>query len=134
MLVSRKPAAVWTASAEPAVPAGASSDTAAENCAESATTVIPQTMATTRVTATGAPKSSAEAIALSPDAAMAAIVVVVRPTRSASSPATMQPMPPLATTANAAELARTGSAAPAVAKLAARKSGIHVHMAYSSHM
>ena len=39
--VRTNPAASWSDRAEPAVPVGASSDTAAENWAESATTVSP---------------------------------------------------------------------------------------------
>ena len=45
-LVNVNPTAVWTDRADPAVPGGASSETADENCAESATTVTPQTRAT----------------------------------------------------------------------------------------
>ena len=68
----------------------------------------------------------------------------VRPTRSASSPAATQPTAPAPTTSAAAPLAMRRSsgfngtasgAMPAeVAKLASRKAGTHVHMAYSSHM
>jgi hypothetical protein len=65
---------------------------------------------------------------------MAAMVTVVRPSRSATMPATTQPMPPAATTRKAAKEARAGSVSPDAAKLAARKSGSHVHIAYSSHM
>src|SRR4051794_11017340 len=62
-----KPAATWTESAEPLVPAGASSETAVENCAESATTVMPQTMATPTTSGTGAPNRNAETTADVPE-------------------------------------------------------------------
>ena len=84
--VRRNPAAVCTASAEPAVPGGASSLTAVENCAESATTVTPHTSATARTMGAGAPKSRPVRIADVPETASAAIVSVVRPSRSAMSP------------------------------------------------
>ena len=69
-----------------------------------------------------------------PDTAMAAIVTVVRPMRSAKIPATTQPIPPDATTTKAARLAIPTSSTPAAANAARRKSGIHVHIAKSSHM
>ena len=81
--VSRKPAAVCSASADPAVPGGASSLMAVENWAESAITVMPQTTSTARMTAVGAPNRRPAAIALDPESAMAAIVRVVRPSLSA---------------------------------------------------
>ena len=55
--VSRKPIATWSDRADPAVPGGASSDTADENCAESATTVIPHTSATAKTIGAGEPNS-----------------------------------------------------------------------------
>ena len=61
--------------------------------------------------------------------AIAMIVTVVRPSRSATSPATTHPAPPDPTTAKAARLAAAGSLVPAAAKLAARKSGTQVHIA-----
>ena len=66
--------------------------------------------------------------------AIAPIVVVVRPTRSAMAPATRQPTTPTATTTNAARLANAGSSTPEAAKLAAKNSGTQVHIANSSHM
>ncbi len=44
--VSRKPSNVWIVSIVPTKPASTSSVMAAENCAESATMVMPQTIAT----------------------------------------------------------------------------------------
>jgi hypothetical protein len=87
-LVSVKPTAVWTDRADPAVPGGASSDTADENCAESATTDMPHTRATRTTMGTGAPNRIPATTAEVPDVASATIVVVVRPTRSAIAPAT----------------------------------------------
>ena len=129
MPVSRKPRAICRARADPAVPAGASSETAVENWAESATTVTPHTIAIATVIAGRAPKANPAAMALVPDTAIAAIVSVVRPRRSARRPARTQPMPPEATTTNAAALAAAGSCVPAAAKLAARNSGTQVHIA-----
>ena len=65
---------------------------------------------------------------------MAAIVMVVRPKRSARIPPATQPIPPAAITVNAASAAVAASVVPATLKLAARKSGTHVHIAKSSHM
>jgi hypothetical protein len=133
-LVSVKPTAVWTDRADPAVPGGASSDTADENCAESATTDTPHTRATRTTIGTGAPNRIPATTADVPEVASAAIVVVVRPTRSAIAPATADPTPPAATTAKAVREATAASSIPASAKLAIRKIGIHVHIAKSSHM
>src|SRR6185369_17330486 len=74
--VSRNPAAVWIARAEPAVPGGASSEIAVENWAESATTVTPQTTASARVSAGGAPNRKPTEIAQLPERAIAIIVSV----------------------------------------------------------
>ena len=92
-------------------------------------TVRPQTRQTIVTTIGSAPKRSPTAIADRPYAAIAAIVSVVRPSRSASAPATAQPIPPIATTANEAKLAPAGSSAPAAANDAAMNSGNHVHIA-----
>ena len=78
----------------------------------SATTVTPHTIAIATVTAGKAPKANPAATALVPETAIAAIVSVVRPRRSARRPARTQPMPPEATTANAAALASAGSPRP----------------------
>ncbi|MFO7533838.1 MAG: hypothetical protein R6W93_15375 [Candidatus Limnocylindrales bacterium] len=113
----------------PAVPGGVSSVTAAENCAESATTVTPQITATSVVRSGSAQKLCAVTTAALPLIAIAMMVSVVRPARSASSPAPMQPTPPTATTTKATRLAMAASSTPAAAKLASRNTGIHVHMA-----
>ena len=132
--MSRKPVAVWSASADPDVPGGASSLTAVENCAESATTVMPQTTTTASSSHVGAPNRRPASTAQVPDSAMAAMVSVVRPSRSASAPAATQPRAPAATTRKAMALEAAGPALPLAARLAARKIGTQVHMAYSSHM
>ncbi len=132
--VSRNPAAVCNARAEPAVPGGASSLTAVENCAESATTVMPHTTSTVSTMAVGAPNRKPTTMALEPESAMAVIVTVVRPSRSANAPAPMQPTAPEATTRKATPLAAAGGTSPDSASVAATKTGTQVHMAYSSHM
>src|SRR5688500_19418700 len=93
-LVSVNPTAVWTDRADPDVPGGASSETADENCAESATTDTPHTSATRTMTGTGAPNRIPAITADVPDVASAALVVAVPPTRSAVAPATPHPTPP----------------------------------------
>src|SRR5712671_1852741 len=85
--VSVKPTAVWTDSADPAVPGGASSETAVENWAESATTDAPQIRATIVRSQGGAPNNSPARTADDPEIAIATIVVAVRPNRSATAPA-----------------------------------------------
>ena len=90
-----KPLASWKDSADPAVPVGASSETAAENWAESATTVRPQPRLTSVTRIGSAPNRSPTAMADRPLPAIAAIVSVVRPSLSASAPATAQPIPPI---------------------------------------
>src|SRR5262245_11126146 len=132
--VRMKPVASWSDSADPAVPGGESSETAAENWAESAITVIPQTRPTAVTSAGVAPNRNPIKIAVPPLPAIAAIVSVVRPRVSASAPATTQPMPPLATTTKAAAADVPGSTVPAATNDAARNAGTHVHIAYNSHM
>ena len=121
--VSRKPVAVCSASADPAVPAGASSLTAVENWAESATTLTPHVASTATSSPAGAPNRRPAATALDPDTAMAAIVIVVRPSRSARAPATTHPIPPAATTPNATPLAADGPMSAVAARLAATNDG-----------
>ena len=87
-----------------------------------------------RTSGTGAPKARPTSTAHVPETAIAAIVVVVRPTRSATAPATTHPTAPAATTTKAARLASAGSVTPAAARLATKNSGTHVHIANSSHM
>ena len=62
-----------------------------------------------------------------------AIVIVVRPNWSAHLPANKLPIPPIAMTANAAPLAHAGPT-PEISKLAKKKTEIHAHIAYSSHI
>ena len=62
------------------------------------------------------------------------MVVIDRPTRSATAPAATHPTAPNATTANAARFAWAGSRRPAAVKLARKNSGTQVHIANSSHM
>ena len=70
-----------------------------------------------------------------PEVARAAIVVVVRPTRSAIGPGDDRADRPGRDDDERASGRRAlGSFTPAAAKLATRNSGIHVHIANSSHM
>ncbi len=63
--------------------------------------------------------------------AIAAIVIVVRPRRSARKPAATAPKAPAPMVANAASLAATGAipGGSASAKLACKKTPIHAHIA-----
>ena len=92
--MNTNPTAVCRDSAEPAVPGGASSETAAENWAESAMIVTPHTMPTQDDDRDRRPEQDPHQTAQVPDAAIAPIVVAVRPTRSATSPATTHPTTP----------------------------------------
>ena len=83
-----KPRAVCTVSIVPTAARSASSAIDAENWAESATMLMPQHRCTPARAAAGlAPKRKPMVAAQVPETAMAAIVIVVRPRRSASSPA-----------------------------------------------
>ena len=86
-------------------------------------------MPSTSVSHGAAPNRNPIASALAPLQAIATIVTVVRPARSATSPATTHPSPPEATTRNAPRLASDASLSPPAAKLAAMNSGTHVHIA-----
>src|SRR5438552_8080198 len=101
-IVIAKPTQVWVVSAVPTYAGGESSVTAVENCAESATMVMPHTTATRSVSPGGPPNVRPMRSAQSPLTAMAAIVEVVRPQRSETIPPSQQPRAPLAMTAKAA--------------------------------
>src|SRR5204863_9355614 len=85
--VIANPTHVCVVRAVPTYAGGESSVTAVENCAESAMTLIPHTIATSRVSDGGPPKVSPISAAQAPLTAIAAIVSVVRPQRSAPAPA-----------------------------------------------
>ena len=93
-IVSRNPRHVWSVTAVPTYWLGASSVIAAENCAESATIEIPQMTATTVTTTSGAVARKPIASAHVALIAIATIVTMGLPTRSAASPATTQPTAP----------------------------------------
>ena len=76
--VSRKPMPVWKASAEPRYIGSASSVIVVENCAESATTVAPQTSATIVISSADAGRKPITSAAL-PLPSIAAEVTSVRP-------------------------------------------------------
>ena len=105
--------------------------TAVENCAESATTVTPQTRASASVTAGGPPNVSPIVAAQSALAAMAAIVAAVRPQRSETTPPSQQPSAPIAMTTNVAVLgARPAYPVAAAARaLSKRNRPIQAHIA-----
>src|ERR1043165_111069 len=110
-----------------------SSVTQAENCAESATTLAPQ-MAATISNAIGlAPNNNPITRQQLPLIIIAAEVTIVLPTRSAIAPATTQPIAPHPMTRNDPTSASAGSLLRA-ARLARIMKGIHVDIAYSSHM
>src|SRR5687767_621468 len=132
-IVSRNPDAVWIVSAVPTYSLGATSATHAENCAESATTDMPQMNASTIVRlydqVDAGPMTSAQV----PLIAIAMMVTRARPIRSARIPAMTQPMAPAAITAKASTGAHNGAMAcsrPACA----RKTPIVLHIANNSHM
>ena len=114
------PSAVCTVSIVPTRARSASSAIDAENCAESATMLMPQTMHSATSHAGSPPKRNPIVAAQVPLTAIAAIVSVVRPSRSASSPAPTEPIAPAAIVANAASFA--ADAAPTSGGSAARSS------------
>jgi hypothetical protein len=129
--VSVNPSAVCSVSIVPTRERSASSATDAENWAESATMLIPQTMHTA-TSATGEPPNSSPIVAAQlPLTAIATIVSVVRPSRSARTPAPTHPIAPDAIVTNAASLAAVPatSGGSVSAKLACRKTPIHAHIA-----
>src|SRR5947207_9095798 len=129
--VSVNPSAVWSVSIVPTRDGSASSAIDAENCAESATMLTPQTMHTATSTHAGPPNKRPIDAAQLPLTAIAMIVSVVRPRRSARKPAPTHPAAPEAIVANAASLALVGAmAAGSVdAKLAFKNTPIHAHIA-----
>src|SRR5947209_3651244 len=135
--VSKKPRLVCRVSAVPTSSRGANSLTAAENCAESATTATPHYNRSGTKTASGRAKTKPTAKAQHPDTIMAALVTSVRPQRSAYVPPSQQPRAPLATTANVTSAGTpppVGSAPVRTPSLAATNAPSQVHIAYSSHM
>jgi hypothetical protein len=107
--VSKKPRLVWSDSAVPTYGDGASSVTDAENWAESATMVKPQTRAT-RTSHPGLSKVSPMTAAHVPLVSIASIVTAVRPTRSAMKPARTQLAAPAPMTRAVAIAPRRGAA------------------------
>ena len=80
-----------------------------------------------------APTASEQA----PDTASAMLVTVVRPHRSAYAPPSQQPTAPLPTTTkvtSAGSPLTVGSPPVRARSLSVTNRGIHVHIAYSSHM
>src|SRR5207244_11942031 len=129
--VTVNPTAVWSVRIVPTRDGSASSAIDAENCAESATMLIPQTMHTATSTHSGPPNKRPIDAAQLPLTAIAMIVSVVRPRRSARKPAPMQPIAPDAIVANAANFALVVAIAGGNvnAKLAFKKTPIHAHIA-----
>src|SRR5262249_49881588 len=85
--VIAKPTQVCVVSAVPTYAGAESSVIAVENCAESAMTLMPQTIAIDIVNAGGPPNVNPIAAAHAPLTVIATIVDVVRPQRSAPAPA-----------------------------------------------
>src|SRR5690242_14830064 len=110
-----------------------SSVTHAENCAESATTLAPQIAAMVSSSVGCAPNASPITRQQAPLIAIAAEVTTVRPIRSATKPASTQPSAPQPITRNDDTSASAGSLFRD-ARLARIMNGIHVHIAYNSHM
>ena len=125
------PSAVCSVSIVPTRDGSDSSATDAENCAESATMLIPQTMQTAISGHADPPNSRPIEAAQLPLTAIATIVSVVRPNRSARNPAPTQPIAPEAIVANAASLAEVEAIAGGnvKAKLACRNTPTHAHIA-----
>src|SRR2546425_7440149 len=99
-----------------------------ENCAESATTLAPQTAAINSRNNGFAPNSKPITRQQLPLIAIAQEVTTVRPTRSAISPATTHPAAPQPITRNEATSASDESLWR-YDKLARIMKGIHVHIA-----
>src|SRR5712692_7674074 len=140
--VSRNPRLVCNVSAVPTYSCGASSLTAVENCAESATTLTPQISSRGSNAHSVPPNSMPTVSAQLPDSTIAQLVTQVRPSRSAYFPPNQLPTAPTPMTTN---VTRAGSPSPAafpppcpvprrIASLAATNAAIQVHIAYSSHM
>src|SRR2546426_5918329 len=104
-----------------------------ENCAESATTLAPQTAAINSRNNGFAPNTRPITRQQLPLIAIAQEVTTVRPTRSAINPATTQPIAPQPITRNDATSASAGLS-PCKARLARIITGTQVHIAYNSHM
>src|SRR5687767_9552375 len=100
-IVSRNPEAVCIVSAVPTYSLGATSATHAENCAESATTEMPQMNATTIVRLYDQVDTGPMMSEHAPLIAIAMMVTRARPIWSARTPAATQPMAPAAITRNA---------------------------------
>ena len=105
----------------------------AENCGESAMTVIPQTADTANNRNGFPPKRNPTSKQQVPLMAMAHDVTAVLPSRSASRPPPTQPSAPQPMIRNE-ENSASSEEAFRVARLARIITGIQAHMAYSSHM
>ena len=96
--VKRNPRAVCNVSAVPRTSSAEVSVTMAENCAESATTLKPQTRNTGRTRITDLPNTNGVIRAHAPDIAIDPPATNARPCRSAQIPANQAPAPPTAMT------------------------------------
>src|SRR4029450_8335477 len=133
IVVSKKPMHICSVRAVPMYCRSPSSVTHDENCAESATTVAPQIAATNNSNDGLPPNRKPTTKQQLPLIAIAHEVTTVRPTRSAIKPATAHPIAPAPITTNDPASASFGET-PRAAKLDRNIKGIHVHIAYSSHM
>src|SRR6185369_11399756 len=127
IVVNRNPIHICIVNAVPMYCGSPSSVTHDENCAESATTVAPQTAATNNSNNGLPPYNNPITKQHVPLIAIAHEVTKVRPTRSANNPAITHPTAPAPITMNDASSTRRG--APSwVARLARIITGIQIHM------
>ncbi len=127
--VRAKPIPSCSVTAVPTKRGSASSVTAAENWALSATIVTPQTSATSAKSQPGPSKAKPITSAEAPESPIISAVVAQRPIRSDSAPARTQPKPPDATTRKVsidAEPVGNGNNSVSAAVAKARN---HAHMA-----
>src|SRR4029079_7243159 len=128
MVVNKNPMQVCIVKAVPRYWGSPSSVMHAENCAESATTVAPQTAATLNSKDEWPPNKKPISKQQLPLIAIAQDVTTVRPMRSAISPATTQPSAPQPITRNDEHSAITGDSFETV-RLARIITGIQTHIA-----
>src|SRR5215213_8442468 len=128
IVVSKNPTHICNVNAVPMYCGSPSSVTHEENCAESATTLAPQTPASNNNGSALPPYKNPTSKQQLPLIAMAHDVTTVRTTRSAIRPATTQPIAPAPITRNEPTSASAGFPC-CVARLARIITGIQIHIA-----
>jgi hypothetical protein len=129
IIVSRNPAQTCSVSAVPTCVRGLNSLTSAENCAESATTENPHTIASANSHQGAAPKTKPDTAAHTPLTSMAAPATRALPHVSAQNPAIAHPAAPVPMATNATSEPVCAVTIPAALNEAAANAAIHVHMA-----